>query len=593
MRKLLLALLPVLLVPPPAVGVPADGAATEALLRDDLESGRIDRETWLLETFRYVFAPERVSGRYVPGERTPVRCFTPVVREYLEAREELPAATVAELDSYLEPQGSLGRATYFSPSGLFELTYSTSGTDGVPSADVDPANGVPDFVERCAEYMDESWTVEVDDLGFTAPVLPADGTYDVSFQQMGAYGYTAPSGFTTEIVLHRSFIGFPPNTDPDGDQLGAAKVTCAHEFKHASQFSNNGWSEGNWVELDATWAEDIVYPDTNDYWNYVNNNGGHVLGQPWTPLNAGGYGSYEDCLWEHYLSNTYGNGIIVEVGNRLAANPSLSMQRAYQLAMNAYSTEWDVEYPGFLEWAWFTGSRAEPPFGFPDAPSLKRMNLRTPSVSGYPYVTSDSVNQLAGHPRRFNPPAGSSGSARILFDGDDAHENFTVSVIVEAPDGSFTIARPALAAGNELDWVVPTPWTDVAYVGVVVTNSRRSGGSVSYDLTVEDDPGGSTGIGPLVLGSGRLELLPVAPNPVLTATRIRWQLPRATRATVRIHDVTGRTVRTLVDGELPAGAGGIEWDGLDSRGRKVPAGVYWSRIDTGAESAARKVTVLR
>ena len=55
--------------------------------------------------------------------------------------------------------------------------------------------------------------------------------------------------------MHSDFLSFPPNEDPEGTAIGAAKVTAAHEFKHAVQFATSAWSEnGLWPELDATWV---------------------------------------------------------------------------------------------------------------------------------------------------------------------------------------------------------------------------------------------------------------------------------------------------------------------------------------------------
>lgn len=580
------------LLVPPVSARPADGPALQAALADDFSAGRIDRETWLIQSFRAVFAPARLDARYAPERLTPVRCFTPTIAEYHRVRDELSEAARLELDAYLAPSSPTLRASLISPAGLFSLTYDTAGGNAVPSTDVAPANGIPDFVERCAEYMDESWAEEITSLGFVAPALPGDGTYDISFESMGAYGYTTLSGSTTRIALHNTFIGFPANTDPDGNQLGAAKVTCAHEFKHASQFTTSNWSEGGWVELDATWAEDIVYPATNDYWNYTNTNGASVLGQPWTPLDNGGSGSYEDCLWETYMSSMHGNQIIVDLWQLRDANPGDTMKKSYGDALALYGSDWEDGFAGFLEWCWFTGSRAEPAFGFPDAPNLKRMNLRGGvAIAAYPFAVTDNVDQLAGHPWRFNQGT-ATGAPRVQFDGVDSHTNFTVSVILKETGGAYSIIRPPLLAGNTCDYTSPLPWSALDYVGVIVTNSRRAGGIQAYDLDVLDEPL-STGAPIVAALPDRLLQHAPRPNPTAGVATLRFALPRADRATVRILDVSGRVIRTLVDGALPAGAHEVRWDGRDAAGRPVAAGVYWSRVESGVEKSHQKVTVLR
>ena len=79
--------------------------------------------------------------------------------------------------------------------------------------------------------------------------------------------------------------------EPSGS--GAAKVTIAHELKHASQFTSSAWTEeAGWLEADATWAEDFVFDETDDYLRYLPY--GSPVSHPdgWLPV------SYEDCLWQ-------------------------------------------------------------------------------------------------------------------------------------------------------------------------------------------------------------------------------------------------------------------------------------------------------
>ncbi len=577
---------------------PVADKPVQVLLADDYRAGVLDQETYLVQSFRYAFRPEGLAPRY-GGVRTIVpHCFTPTIREYFEAKAELSAEAVREIEGYLSRGASGLRSTYISPDGIFEFTYETTGPDAVPGDDVDPANGIPDYVERIATYADRAWHTEIDTLGFAAPVLPTDSTYDVSFQALsgGVLGYTSPTGAgKTQIVLHNTFTGFgmPPSNDPDGPVAGRAKGVFAHEFKHASQYANSSWREGLWVELDANWVMDVVFDESNIYHSWLGSPYPSQLNQPWVSLdNDAGEGNYEDFLWGTFLSERYGNQIIVDFWQMRADSSAQTVKRTYQSTMNLYGTEWDEAYPEYMEWCWFTGSRAEPPFGFEEAVDMLRMNLRQVAVSTYPFSTSDNVNQLACHPRRFNPGT-ATGYPRVIFDGSDAIPNFTVSVIAEEPDGSFTIVQPALDANNACDYRVPQLFADLSYVGVLVTNSRRADGVQSYTLQVQDDAGGSGVIEEIASGPSRLTLEPVSPNPFGGAAAIRFSLPTPRPGSVRVYDVSGRLVRVLRDGTLPAGKQEVVWDGRDDSGRPVPAGIYWCRVDTPNESAARKVTRVR
>jgi sugar lactone lactonase YvrE len=81
-------------------------------------------------------------------------------------------------------------------------------------------------------------------------------------------------------------------------------------------------------------------------------------------------------------------------------------------------------------------------------------------------------------------------------------------------------------------------------------------------------------------------------NPAWLPLAIRYELPATSRAQVRIYDIQGRWVRTLVDGETPAGAHAVEWDGRDDGGRVLPAGTYFFRLDANLATRTSKVLIL-
>lgn len=74
---------------------------------------------------------------------------------------------------------------------------------------------------------------------------------------------------------------------------------------------------------------------------------------------------------------------------------------------------------------------------------------------------------------------------------------------------------------------------------------------------------------------------------------IRFALPAAADAEVRIFDVAGRVVRTVADGRFPAGENHLAWDGRDDSGREVSSGVYFYRLKTGEKIESHRLTLLR
>ncbi len=83
------------------------------------------------------------------------------------------------------------------------------------------------------------------------------------------------------------------------------------------------------------------------------------------------------------------------------------------------------------------------------------------------------------------------------------------------------------------------------------------------------------------------------PNPFNPVTRIIFRLPEAGRVALRIFNIKGELVRTLVDRDLPAGEYSLDWDSSDESGRAVASGVYFYQIRAGQMSAARKMLLVR
>jgi flagellar hook assembly protein FlgD len=89
-------------------------------------------------------------------------------------------------------------------------------------------------------------------------------------------------------------------------------------------------------------------------------------------------------------------------------------------------------------------------------------------------------------------------------------------------------------------------------------------------------------------------LFPAMPNPTRGATKLGFSLPAGGAITLTIHDLSGRKVRTLVQGGGTPGQFKQTWDLRDDAGREVPVGLYFARlIREGRPSGVQRVVVLR
>jgi len=83
------------------------------------------------------------------------------------------------------------------------------------------------------------------------------------------------------------------------------------------------------------------------------------------------------------------------------------------------------------------------------------------------------------------------------------------------------------------------------------------------------------------------------PNPFNPATTISWSLPRAGHLALRIYDLRGRLVRTLLDEPQPAGPGQVRWDGRGADGAAAAAGVYFYRLEAAGRSLVGKMALIK
>lgn len=78
------------------------------------------------------------------------------------------------------------------------------------------------------------------------------------------------------------------------------------------------------------------------------------------------------------------------------------------------------------------------------------------------------------------------------------------------------------------------------------------------------------------------------PNPFNPSTTISFSLPRSQFVTLRVFNIMGEQVATLVSNKISAGTHQIEWDA-----KGFPSGVYFSRLQTSSFSQTKKLVLLR
>jgi hypothetical protein len=103
---------------------------------------------------------------------------------------------------------------------------------------------------------------------------------------------------------------------------------------------------------------------------------------------------------------------------------------------------------------------------------------------------------------------------------------------------------------------------------------------------VDDGPGSATV--PMAFG-----LHQNAPNPFNPSTVIRFELAAASKVKLRVYDISGALVATLLDEQVAAGYHQAVWHGDDEQGRGVASGLYFYRIQAGGNLETRPMMLVK
>jgi hypothetical protein len=147
-------------------------------------------------------------------------------------------------------------------------------------------------------------------------------------------------------------------------------------------------------------------------------------------------------------------------------------------------------------------------------------------------------------------------------------EKINDELIASDEEGSYKLIDKDVEAGTRYYYKLE----DIDINGVVFEHE-----AISIDISVPET----------------FELSQNYPNPFNPETKIRYQLPQTTDVLIRIYDVLGRTVRTMVNEKIDAGYHIITWDATNDAGVRISSGVYYYRIVAGEYTITKKMLLLK
>lgn len=215
-------------------------------------------------------------------------------------------------------------------------------------------------------------------------------------------------------------------------------------------------------------------------------------------------------------------------------------------------------------------------------------------------------------PVELSPPPDTDGDG--VIDGDDLCPD---TVIPEATAPSHSLGKNRFALVDDdltFDTVLPegegptrsytTTETGGCSCEQIIEELGLGEGHTRFGCTISAMDAWVAGVEAASKGespdASRSEVTPGAyvldqnyPNPFNPVTTITFELPEQQRVVLRVFDVMGRVVATLLDADLDQGTHRVMWDGRNARGQFVASGLYIYRIEAGDFSTEKTMNLLR
>jgi hypothetical protein len=516
---------------------PLTPAKHDALSRA-LERGRLTESQYALERARSLFTLRRVRAEFGHVARANPHAATFILRDLLARTRFLSGSEHAEAKAILSrPDGAptfVGEPTWdfdaaptrFCEGGgrplCFHWDDNPTNRDSPPPADTDPANGIPDQIDRTIEVLDNVWNTETAGLGYREPLDDSATTLndgggpqlDIYIADIGgiglfgyctsddphAYEFSAPWAVSAYCVLDDDYRQAQYGIGQTS--LEYLQVTAAHEFFHAVQFAYDWFEDYALMEGSAMWMEGQVYPDVIDRINYL---GRSALARPGVPLDTGAGGfEYGAWLFWRFLTEKVFSGdptIIREIWERADGGPSpvfgdLYSFQAVRRALASHGLDFRST---FAQFGWTNELRdyAEADLGYPVAPVASTFNF-----GPFRHSTGWEAPRLAHLSTRFYRfrPRGVGSLAKLHLGVDlpGPATNPAATAIVYAKGGPKEIHPIGLGGHGNGHVTVEFGSSEVWKVDLVLSN-----GSLRFDCAPKDFPSTAYSCGGFSKDDGR------------------------------------------------------------------------------------------
>ena len=167
--------------------------------------------------------------------------------------------------------------------------------------------------------------------------------------------------------------------------------------------------------------------------------------------------------------------------------------------------------------------------------------------------------------------------------------------------GDYTWESTAEMVADVQDWL-DNPANNFGWI--VIGDESSSGTAKRFDSRENSTEGdrpqltvnyteATTSVSNEILAPSDFVLHQNYPNPFNPSTTINFRLAKSGLVTLKIFDLSGRGIKSLVEGPRDAGVHTVTWDGTNQSGQRIASGIYVYRLQAGDFSQAAKMMFIQ
>lgn len=482
-------------------------------------------------------------------------------------------------------------------------------------------------IQDMTTHADLNWRRRTYLWVYSSPVVGPDGTIYIGGLDFNLFAYT-PEGERKWMYPTEWCIFSSPVIGPEGEIYVGSKDHNLYAFEDSVTYAKLRWKhpfgvfyDGHLVDSSVARREDgTLYVGVDQYgaqgqepvpidtafyavnadgtrkWSFAGMSDGCESSPAIGPDGMVYVGSYDGNV---YAIRDIGDDYILEwtfaTGGAVDASPTVDGNGTIYIGSRD-STFYALEPDGSVRWSYRAGG------GFESSATIDENGILYVGCfdgkmyafgTGGPDIGVDGI----GLPAEASAEAQYTPSA-IVQSYRAGTETFELACLIDTSGvriygDTITVASLEELTPLEVDFA---PWTTLSATGVdydvkvIALHDTDSNGYNDTLAAVTRVPYEPTDAGETPAASFLAQNFP---NPFNPTTTIRYGLAGRSRVRLQVFDVSGRLVRTLVDGDRGAGSHAETWNGEDGGGRQVSSGVYFYRLTAEDLVLTRKMVLLR